>query len=220
MKKIIALVAVAAVLLVLLGVGSKKKVAGSWEITVDYDAQLLSNIEMLNDVPLENIPVFYTLTFHDNQTYTFELNEAKMREALPGIRETIGLAITNATQDDGVAMVQKLLDKVGIDLNLQEALGKKDLSLERLMNFLFKLTGYSFDALVERSLDDETLLDTFSSLERTGNYRSFAGMLSFSDSLDEPIAPDQYLTWSVKDNTLTLKPGTVTADALPITFYR
>lgn len=223
MKKVIVII----LLLVLIAGGvlwatkayAMERISGTWYVELDMSEQLVSSTDMLEDIPLENMMVPFVVRFEDG-IYTMELDREKLPGALVQIRSDIGSTMINSYQDQGVAFLEKYLKKAGLKLNLDALLKDQNLSLERLVDMIFQLTGMSYDAILEDSLSNEMLTELFGQAEVSGRYAAIWSMLYVSLSPDEKYDTKNYLNAVITENDMIIGNGTMQFEQLPLTFHR
>lgn len=199
---------------------SGSAISGSWHIDLDMQVFLSDQVDFLNDLPLENLRIPYILTFNSDRTYSFELDEEKFAQQLPLIREAAGAALMDDIEQQGIDKLQSVLEMINVDARIQDLLDKYDFSLNQMLNLIFKVTGLSFDDILNKALPDEMLISLFSQVNTQGQYVALAGFLFITDKPGEKTDFERYLSYEIEANVLHISNGGLTHEKLPLDFVR
>lgn len=220
MKKVVVLLLIVCLVAALAVVRADNKLAGNWFVTLKMDLTVSSEKQWLSGMELEGIQVPCILTFSGDHSFEFGLDREKLPETFAQIREQVGLQLTNSLQDRGVAWLQEQMESLRLGVDLSSILNDHDLSLERLMNAVFQLTGSTFDDLLSRSLEDEMILVMLEGVEQEGSYRVIPAVLFVSDEGGSEVSVMNALVYTCEDGVLTIKNGLLTREQLPMEFAR
>lgn len=199
---------------------SMSAISRSWHIDLDMQVFLSDQVDFLNDLPLENVRIPYILTFNSDRTYSFELDEEKFEQQMPLIREAAGAALMDNIEQQGVDKLQSVLEMINVDAKIQDLLDKYDFSLNQMLNLVFKVTGLSFDDILNKALPDEMLISLFSDVNAQGQYAALAGFLFITDKPGDKMDFESYLSFEIEDNVLHISNGGLTHEKLPLDFVR
>lgn len=209
-------------------------VQGDWDEAEDILEQIAENVDMLvgylyeeADIPfadfVESMEIHATLRLRPNHTYSVFLAGEDLEVTLAGMREGLMHYLEHLYR---YALWKEYWDK---GYRIDDPYD--DDAWRRKMGAAFgEITpGFSGMSLEEElSLSaDEIIGSIYNLLAYTelagGNYQVEAGKLFLSDSLDDAIKDDSYLTFELGDDTLTLT-GQHDSDALttefPVTLAR
>lgn len=209
-------------------------VQGDWDESEDILEQIAENVDMLigylyeeADIPfadfVESMEIHATLRLRPNHTYSVFLAGEDLEVTLAGMREGLMHYLEHLYR---YALWKEYWDK---GYRIDDPYD--DDAWRRKMGAAFgEITpGFSGMSLEEElSLSaDEIIGSIYNLLAYTelagGNYQVEAGKLFLSDSLDDAIKDDSYLTFELGDDTLTLT-GQHDSDALttefPVTLAR
>ena len=195
MKKAISLLIVLSFLLcnalVLTGCNSdKKNIIGQWTAEINYAAAVNAGIysaDGMEDVgdyfKFDEFYLTTTFTFWEDGTYTIELDSTSVFNAVQGIRGHMSSGMRKYLDDE--------IKKSGLDISVDSYLG---------------MLGLNWITLGERLLTDYTIGQIAEELNQgtAGFYRVEKGKIYMTASADEELTEENYDTYILDGNTLTL----------------
>lgn len=220
MKKGIALVVILCLITVMAVMVADNRLSGSWYVTLDMDVTIESDRQWLDGIELKDVRVPCEMVFSGNHSFTFRLDRDRLPQTITQVREQVGLHLTNAIQDRGIEWLEEQLKSVNLDVDIPAILNDRDISMERMMQVIFQLTGLSFDELLSQSLQDDAVLKILESVEQEGTYRALPVLIFFGSEDKTGLFPMNVLTYSCKDDGLVIKNGWTEYDRLPLEFVR
>lgn len=188
MKRMFAAIMAMIMMLALAGCGGSDADAlvGNWAAEIDMSS--LTN-DMLAEMGMgmeeyfqfEDFAITMDLTFNDDGTYSFAMNEDSVKAAVDTMLVTI--------EDGMIKMLEDQIAEYGLDMTVDEMLAASGMSMDDLMAEL------DAEALV-----DEMMADS----DSEGNYKAKDGKLYLSDGKDYAVDENIYDTYELDGDTLTL----------------
>lgn len=170
--------------------GDAKKIVGSWQAEIDYAAAVNAGIssvqgaeEMAEYIAFDTFPLLTTFTFHDDGTYSVTMDPSSVFNAVQNIRAHVATGMLEYVED--------MLKEKNIPMSVNEYLAF--LGLNRL-------------TLGQTLVSDRALAEMAEELNKgsTGLYRVKNGKIYMSASTDEELTEENYDTYILDGNTLTL----------------
>lgn len=190
MKRIIAAVLAAVMLLALAGCSSgsdSEKLVGTWKGELDGGAYVTEGLtsvlgeEYANYFDFSNFTLSYTLIFNEDQTYRMTLTEEDARKAAEDLIVIV--------EDGLVKMFEDQITMYGLDMTVDE---------------LLEMSGTTMDDLLAEFDTSELVSQLTTETTTVGNYLAEDGKLYMSVSLDTQVSKLSYNEYTLSGNTLTL----------------
>lgn len=194
MKKSIALLLCLVLVLSLCACGAKESVVGTWNASVNmadlFNEQMASEPEMAEYVKLETLNFTFVLELKEDGTCTMKVDPDAMTAAIDQLVADLTAGMEAYFKDMFAAQ--------GLEVDVNEALSSMGISLEDLVSEMKN------ELLSEESLAEFTT---------ESKYKAEDGKMYFSDDLESEINTDEYCTYKLEGDTLTLEAGTMAVDA-------
>lgn len=190
MKKFISKVLVTVLTLSLMifatGCGSEQdKLIGTWETNIDMtdymNDELGANEELAQYIKVDDFSIVMQWTLKEDGTYKMAANEEKTKEMYEDLVQDIEEGIKKYFED--------MIEQSSLDMTVDE---------------LLEQSGTTFDELIEDALGDELLEDMLEGFESEGKYKVKDGKVYMSDGLDSEIDEEEYETYEISGDELTL----------------
>lgn len=202
----------------------RRSLLGTWQAEIEM-GELIQKLLSPDDLALigdyiQQMPVNYTLTLREDNTFSYTYDESSLRAYFQSLRETVRsflldsltMTLADALRANGYALE-------GNDLaSVEAALGMT------LDEFLLETQGVSFDELMQSVVSDELIeeLSTMN-LNTEGQFSVEPGKLHLSTSLQESPREGDYNSFVLEGDTLTFSDfaGTSVFEMVyPIRFVR
>lgn len=197
MKKYIALLLCLVLALSLCACGAKENLVGTWKTNVELAGLFNEEIAASGDeamaeaMKLDSFALPLILELREDGTCSMSVDS----EAMAASAEKLAQDLTNGMKAYFVAM----LEEQGLEVEDPDA-------------FLATM-GLDLDALVGEMKDQFLSEDTFAEFTTEAKYKAEDGKLYMSDDLESEIPTDEYNTYTLDGDTLTLDVGNMVVDA-------
>ncbi len=168
----------------------KKKIIGSWQAKIDYAAAVNAGIssvqgadKMAEYIAFDSFPLLTTFTFYEDGTYSVMMDPSSVFNAVQNIRAHVAMGMLEYVED--------MLKEKNIPMSVNEYLAFHGLN---------RLT------LGQSLVSDRALAEMAKELNKgsTGLYRVKNGKIYMTSSTDEELTDENYDTYTLDGNTLTL----------------
>ena len=177
-----------AMLVTLSGCGEKEseKFVGTWETELDMTETInegfSEDAEMAKYLKVDDFKLTMVFTFHEDGTYKIDMDEEAFNNTYNGLVQSF--------KDGMKAYLEAPAKKEGLEISADEVL---------------KLSGTTMDALVNESLDKNTLMESFSGIKTEGKFDAEDGRLYTTDSKTSEINKEEYESYEfISDSELKL----------------
>lgn len=188
MKKLLCVVLSLVLALSMIGCGGSdaEKIIGTWEGEMDAAELLNAGMDtgdesMSEYIHADSFPVVWQFTFNEDGTCRLAIEEESFKESFNAYLETFKAGLTKYLED--------MLAEMGMEMSVDELLTQM---------------GGSLDDLVAETLNDEMIEEAMGDMVSEGKYKVEDGKLFLSDSLDEEINENVYVTYELDGKNLTL----------------
>lgn len=185
MKKILALLLVAAMVLAMTACASDHdKIVGTWETEVEFAEifnNTLGNGEEAAYLKVESLRLKMILTFHDDDTYSMVADAASVEAAMASLKETL---------------------KAGMERYLVDTIAATGLNLG--IDDIMHMLNTDMDSLIGEVLTPELMEQMTQIMAAKGQYLAEEGKIYFSDSVDKEIDRNIYETYVYEEEIDTL----------------
>lgn len=193
-------------LFTMVGCGSESsKFVGTWKAEFDMtdymNQQFASDEEFGDYVELSSFSFDMIFVFTDDGTYSQEVDEASLTEAFDKLKDDLTEDFEGYFEDQAAALGYSVSD-------------------------ILAYSGYeSVRDLVDESYTEDMLDEITGDIGGEGNFKVSDGKLYLSDGVDNLVDEEEYYTYEISDNTLTLLETYVSGeedlkDFFPWTFTR
>ena len=190
--KLLALMLALALVLSLTACGGsdQKKLVGSWECELDFAPLYNDGMEAEEGgeyLMVESLPMVLQMTFREDGTCTMSVSKESLTNAVEIMKD----AMKTGMEDYLMAMLGDAVEGLTVD-------------------DILALMGTTMDDLIDSLVTEEVIAEMADDMVSEGNYMAEDGKLYVSDSLDEAVdvAEDDYSTYTLKGDTLTLETAT------------
>lgn len=191
MKKITAMLLCLVLVLSLCACGAKENLVGTWKANIELADLMNKEIAASGDeamaeaMNLESFQLPLILELREDGTCTMKVDP----EAMAASADKLAADLTEGLKAYFVTMLQQ-----------------QGLEVEDPTEFLTTM-GLDLDALVAEMKDQFLSEDTFAEFTMDSKYKAEDGKIYFSDDLESEINADEYNTYTLKGDTLTLDVG-------------
>lgn len=191
MKKIIALTLALVLVLSLCACGAKENLVGTWKANIELADLMNKEIAASGDeamaeaMNLESFQLPLILELREDGTCTMKVDP----EAMAASADKLATDLTEGLKAYFVTMLEQ-----------------QGLEVEDPTEVLTAM-GLDLDALVAEMKDQFLSEDTFAEFTMESKYKAEDGKIYFSDDLESEINADEYNTYTLKGDTLTLDVG-------------
>lgn len=191
MKKITAMLLCLVLVLSLCACGAKENLVGTWKANIELADLMNKEIAASGDeamaeaMNLESFQLPLILELREDGTCTMKVDP----EAMAASADKLAADLTEGLKAYFVTMLQQ-----------------QGLEVEDPTEFLTTM-GLDLDALVAEMKDQFLSEDTFAEFTMESKYKAEDGKIYFSDDLESEINADEYNTYTLKGDTLTLDVG-------------
>ena len=191
MKKITAMLLCLVLVLSLCACGAKENLVGTWKANIELADLMNKEIAASGDeamaeaMNLESFQLPLILELREDGTCTMKVDP----EAMAASADKLAADLTEGLKAYFVTMLQQ-----------------QGLEVEDPTEFLTTM-GLDLDALVAEMKDQFLSEETFAEFTMESKYKAEDGKIYFSDDLESEINADEYNTYTLKGDTLTLDVG-------------
>ena len=191
MKKITAMLLCLVLVLSLCACGAKENLVGTWKANIELADLMNKEIAASGDAAmaeamnLESFQLPLILELREDGTCTMKVDP----EAMAASTEKLATDLTEGLKAYFVTMLEQ-----------------QGLEVEDPTEVLTTM-GLDLDALVAEMKDQFLSEDTFAEFTMESKYKAEDGKIYFSDDLESEINADEYNTYTLKGDTLTLDVG-------------
>lgn len=191
MKKITAMLLCLVLVLSLCACGAKENLVGTWKANIELADLMNKEIAASGDeamaeaMNLESFQLPLILELREHGTCTMKVDP----EAMAASADKLAADLTEGLKAYFVTMLQQ-----------------QGLEVEDPTEVLTAM-GLDLDALVAEMKDQFLSEDTFAEFTMESKYKAEDGKIYFSDDLESEINADEYNTYTLKGDTLTLDVG-------------
>ena len=191
MRKITAMLLCLVLVLSLCACGAKENLVGTWKANIELADLMNKEIAASGDeamaeaMNLESFQLPLILELREDGTCTMKVDP----EGMAASADKLAADLTEGLKAYFVTM----LEQQGLDV-------------EDPTEFLTAM-GLDLDALVAEMKDQFLAEDTFAEFTMESKYKAEDGKIYFSDDLESEINADEYNTYTLKGDTLTLDVG-------------
>lgn len=194
MKKLIATVLCLVLVLSMAACTPKENLTGTWSGTIDmtamFNEQMAAEPEMAEYVKLESVNLVYTIELREDGTCTMTFDADSLNAAIDQVLESVS---------------------VGMKIYLTDMFAAQGIPVDDLDTLLSSM-GMDLDALLDELKTELLADDAFANLSAEAKYKAEDGKLYFSEDLDSEINTDEYNTYTLEGDTLTLEIGTMSVE--------
>lgn len=193
MKKYIALLLCLVMVLSLCACGAKENLVGTWKANINmaeaFNAEIAASGDeaMAEAMKLESFDLPLILELREDGTCKLSVDNDAMAASVEKLAE----ALTNGMKSYFVTMLEE-----------------QGLEVEDPDEFLAAM-GLDLNTLVEEMKNELLSEDTFGEFTTECKYKAEDGKLYMSDDLESEIPTDEYNTYTLEGDTLTLDVGTM-----------
>ena len=191
MKKITAMLLCLVLVLSLCACGAKENLVGTWKANIELADLMNKEIAASGDeamaeaMNLESFQLPLILELREDGTCTMKVDP----EAMAASADKLATDLTEGLKAYFVTMLE------------QQGLEVED------PTEVLTIMGLDLDALVAEMKDQFLSEDTFAEFTMESKYKAEDGKIYFSDDLESEINADEYNTYTLKGDTLTLDVG-------------
>lgn len=182
-------------------------ILGTWSANVDCRDQLLEELGDMDDTDLkiedyvESFVLPISMTFTEDGSYSLRLDGAAFQEEMG----SFGNAIGNFLNDYFAEIVMEAMIAAGY-ADGSETVEQLEAILGMSMDeFITSQFGMSVEDMAAEIADG--LASTLQEICLEANYVAQGGKLYTSESLEDSVDPDEYMSYEISGNTLTITSG-------------
>lgn len=202
----ISVILLLAMALALTGCGAteKEKLVGTWEGVLDltdiFNEAVAPNLneDLSEFLEFHDVKLTLILTFHEDDTFSMQLDEDALNIAVAGMRE------------DFAASMESYLEQLFAGMGEQ-------MTIDEIMETM----GTTMEDLVEENISDTLIENLANGFAREGMFKAEDGKLYLSSGLNDEVDSGNYDTYTLKGDTLTFMEliSTQEVDAFAASLY-
>lgn len=182
----------------------RRALLGTWQLELEMSELLKKalpkeELDLIGDY-LQEMPVLFTFTLREDNTYAYGYDEDSFRNYFKVLRDSINtflidsltVSLADALRDEGVSLASE--DQAGVEAALGMTIDE----------FLLKTQGVTIDDLMQLILSDSVVDWAFEVSAREGRFMVEPGKLHLSASLEDSPREGDFENFVLVEDTLTL----------------